>query len=95
MYGFEDFITMRHLENMAKVMLVTGLIVVYGYMIGSVLRLVQRQPVREVHDPQPHDSGRTRWSYWMLIFCNVIVPQMLWIKTLRTNTLCCSSCRWS
>jgi len=32
-YGLEDFITMRHLENMAKVMLATGLIVAYGYII--------------------------------------------------------------
>ncbi len=53
LYGFEDFITMRHLENMAKITLVTGLIVCYGYAHGSVLRLVQREPVREVHDRQP------------------------------------------
>ena len=36
-YGLEDFITMRHLQNMAKVMLVTGLIVVYGYMIEAFM----------------------------------------------------------
>ena len=36
---------MRHLENMAKVMLATGLIVAYGYVDGSVHGLVQRQPV--------------------------------------------------
>src|SRR5208282_4642219 len=34
-YGLEDFITMRHLENMAKVMLATGLIVAYGYMMET------------------------------------------------------------
>ena len=59
MYGFEDFITMRHLENMAKVTLVTGLIVVYGYAMEVVLRLVQREPVREVHDSTTACSGRT------------------------------------
>ncbi len=32
-FGLEDFITMRHLENMGKVMLATGLIVAYGYMM--------------------------------------------------------------
>ncbi len=37
-YGFEDFITMRHLENMAKVMLATGLIVVLRLRDGGVLR---------------------------------------------------------
>ena len=42
-YGLEDFITMRHLENMAKVMLVTGLIVVYGYACEAFFGVVQRQ----------------------------------------------------
>ena len=42
-YGLEDFITMRHLQNMAKIMLATGLIVGYGYMIETFMRLVQRQ----------------------------------------------------
>src|SRR5207245_1937447 len=35
LYGLEDFITMRHLENMGKVMLATGLIVAYGYMMEA------------------------------------------------------------
>ena len=42
-YGLEDFITMRHLENMAKVMLATGLIVAYGYVMEAFIGLVQRQ----------------------------------------------------
>ena len=54
MYGVEDFITMRHLENMAKVTLVTGLMVVYGYAMEAFYALVQREPVRELHDRQPH-----------------------------------------
>ena len=36
-YKLEDFITMRHLQNMAKVMLVTGLIVAYGYMTEAFI----------------------------------------------------------
>ncbi len=36
-YGLEDFITMKHIENMAKVMLATGLIVGYGYMIEAFM----------------------------------------------------------
>ncbi len=44
-YGLEDFITMRHLQNMAKVMLLTGLIVAYGYAIEGIHGLVRRQRV--------------------------------------------------
>ena len=80
----QDFITMRHLENMAKVMLVTGLIVVYGYMMEVVLRLVQREPVRAVHDSRTACSGRTL----VLLGADLLqrlVPQLLWFKKLRTN----------
>ncbi len=45
-YHFEDFITMRHLENMAKVMLATGLIVAYGYFFEFFMSHVQRPEIR-------------------------------------------------
>ena len=43
-YGLEDFITMRHLENMAKVMLATGLIVAYGYMMEAFMAWYSGNP---------------------------------------------------
>ena len=56
-YELEDFITMRHLENMAKVMLVTGLIVALRLPDRSVHRLVQRRSIRRVRADQPHDRS--------------------------------------
>ena len=56
-YKLEHLITMKHIDNMAKVMLATGLIVAYGYAHGGVLRLVQRQPVRALHAVEPHDRA--------------------------------------
>ena len=86
MYGLEDFITMRHLENMAKVTLVTGLIVVYGYAMEAFYGFYS---ANEYENFMIHNRmyGPYAWSYWMLIFCNGIVPQTLWIKRLRTNTV--------
>ena len=55
LYGLEDFLTMRHLENMGKVMLVTGLIVAYGYMMEAFFGWYSAQQVRAVHDLQPDD----------------------------------------
>ena len=49
-------------QNMAKVMLATGLIVGYGYADRALHRLVQRQPVRELHDQEPHHRARTGWT---------------------------------
>ena len=86
MFGFEDFITMRHLENMAKVTLVTGMIVTYGYAMEIFFGYYSANQYEKfmIHNRM---FGPYAWSYWMLIFCNGIVPQTLWIKSLRTNTI--------
>jgi len=85
MFRLHDFITMRHIENMAKVMLVTGLVVVYGY--GSELffgwysgneyeRFMLEN--RVLHGPYA-------WTYWALLLCNFLVPQLMWSKRMRRN----------
>ena len=48
---------MSHLENMAKVMLATGLIVAYGYMMEAFMAWYSGEPVRDVHDLEPHDRA--------------------------------------
>ncbi len=53
-YGLEDFITMKHLDNMAKILLATSLIVAYGYVRRGVHVLLQRQHLRALHDLEPH-----------------------------------------
>ena len=84
MYGVEDFITMRHLENMAKITLVTGLFVSYGYATEAFYGWYSANQYEEfmIYNRM---HGPYAWSYWMLIFCNGIVPQTLWIKRFRTN----------
>jgi len=85
-YGVEDFITMRHLENMAKIMLVTGLIVVYGYMMEAFYGWYSANQYEQFMVRNRIWEGPYAWSYWALIFCNGLVPQTLWVKRLRTNT---------
>jgi molybdopterin-containing oxidoreductase family membrane subunit len=85
MYGLEDFITMRHLENMAKVTLVTSLIVVYGYAMEAFYGWYSANAYEQFMINN-RMQGPYAWSYWALIFCNGIVPQTLWSKRLRTNT---------
>ena len=54
-YHLEDFITMRHLDNMAKVMLATGVIVAYGYMMEAFMAFYSGNQYRPLHDAEPHD----------------------------------------
>jgi len=83
-YGLQDFITMRHLENMAKVMLATGLIVAYGYFMEFFLALYSGNKFdvflvqQRLHGPYSH-------YYFALILCNILTPQLLWIQKVRTN----------
>ena len=90
-YGLEDFITMRHLDNMAKVMLATGLIVAYGYASEIFMAWYSGEQVRGLHAAQPHDRP-VRPAYWSLILCNVAVPQLLWFRRGADQRRgCCSS----
>jgi Ni/Fe-hydrogenase subunit HybB-like protein len=84
-YGLEDFITLRHIENMAKVMLATSLIVAYGYSMEAFMAWYSGNTY-ERFMMWNRMFGPYGWSYWLLIFCNVFVINTLWIKKLRTNT---------
>jgi molybdopterin-containing oxidoreductase family membrane subunit len=81
-YGLQDFITMRHLENMAKVMLATALMVAYGYMCEAFFGWYSANTYEEyvVHN---RFAGPYRVAYFTLIACNVIIPQLLWIRAIR------------
>jgi Ni/Fe-hydrogenase subunit HybB-like protein len=83
-YGMEDFITMRHIQNCAKVMLCTGLIVLYGYSVEAFMGWFSGDPY-EGFMIWNRMTGNYWYMYWFLIFCNGIMPQTLWFKKVRTN----------
>ncbi len=83
-YGLEDFITMRHLQNMAKVMLVTGLIVAYGYATEAFIAWYSGSTY-EGFMIWNRMTGPYRTLYWALIVCNVVAPQALWFRRVRSN----------
>jgi len=85
-YGLEDFVTLRHLDNMAKVMLATGLIVGYGYMIEAFMSWYSGNPY-EKYMFWNRLTGPYWFIFWSLMLCNILAPQTLWWKTVRTNPL--------
>jgi molybdopterin-containing oxidoreductase family membrane subunit len=84
-YRLEDFITSRHLQNMAKVMLLTGLIVGYGYMVEGFMAWYSADRYEEFV-PINRMTGPYAPAYWSLLFCNIVVPQLLWFRRVRMNT---------
>jgi Ni/Fe-hydrogenase subunit HybB-like protein len=85
-YGLEDFITMRHLQNMAKVMLATGLIVAYGYLMEIFMAWYSGNDF-ETYMIHNRMFGAYAPEFWALILCNVLVPQALWSERVRSHTL--------
>ena len=83
-YHLEDFITTRHLENMAKVTLATGLIVAYGYTSEVFFGWYSANKY-EGFMIWNRMTGPYWYMYWTLIFCNIITPQWLWFKKVRTS----------
>jgi len=81
-FGLKDFITDKHLRNMAKVMLATGLIVAYGYLMEAFFSWYSASPVEEAVTVN-RAVGPYAWAYWTLIFCNILVPQLLWFRKVR------------
>ena len=83
-YKLEDFITMRHIDNMAKVMLATGLMVAYGYAMEAFYGWYSANQY-ERFMIWNRMTGPYAWSYWMLIAINAGMIQLLWFQAVRTN----------
>jgi len=84
LFKLEDFITDRHLQNMAKVMLATGLIVAYGYLI-EIFTAWYGDNRYDMYMSVNRMLGPYAFQFWSLIACNVIAPQVLWIKRVRRS----------
>ena len=83
-YGLEGFITMRHLNNMAKVLLATGMIVGYGYMMETFIAWYSGSAYEQFM-VMNRMKGPYAPYYWALIACNVVTPQVLWSGRVRRS----------
>jgi molybdopterin-containing oxidoreductase family membrane subunit len=85
-YGLKDVITERHLDNCAKLMLATGLIVAYGYMMEGFFSWYGTNEY-EKYLTWNRAHGPYAIVWWLTILCNVATPQLLWMKKFRYNTI--------
>ena len=83
-FGLENFITVGHLEKMAKIMLLTGSMVGYAYAMEFFIAWYSTNPY-EQYVFMNRAFGPYAWAYWIMIACNVITPQLFWFKKIRTN----------
>jgi Ni/Fe-hydrogenase subunit HybB-like protein len=84
LFGLEEFITVRHLENMNKFILATGTMVGYAYAMEFFMAWYSANQY-EAFAFINRAFGPYAWAYWIMVTCNVISPQLFWIKKFRTN----------
>ncbi len=83
-YKLHDFITIRHIDNCGKLMLITGLIVAYGYGAEILMAWYGGSTV-EWYMTLNRFLGPYAWSWWTIVACNVVIPQLLWLRPVRQN----------
>src|SRR3954449_9123591 len=84
LYGMQDFITLRHLQNAAKVMLATGMIVAYAYGLEMFMGWYSHDKY-ELAMVNNRLHGPYSFYYYMLILCNILIPQSLWFNRVRSS----------
>ena len=82
--GLENLVTIRHLENMNKIILATGCMVGYAYGIEFFIAWYGGNPY-ETDTFLNRAFGPYWWAYWTMVSCNVISPQLFWFKKIRTT----------
>jgi Ni/Fe-hydrogenase subunit HybB-like protein len=84
-YGMKDFITHTHLVFMGKVMMATGFIVVYSYVMEAFFGWYSASQYEYFMITNRIWNGPYWWSYWLLILCNGLSIQLLWFKRFRES----------
>ncbi len=84
MFGLKNIITLRHLENCCKIILLTGTIVGYAYLMEFFISWYGGNQY-ESFIFRARALGPYAWAYWTMITCNVLAPQLFWFKWCRTN----------
>jgi len=84
--GLERYITLRHLDAMAKIMLLTGSMVGFCYATEFFIAWYSGNPY-EQYAFLNRAFGPYGWSYWIMVSCNLLVPQLYWFRKIRRSPL--------
>jgi Ni/Fe-hydrogenase subunit HybB-like protein len=84
-YGLRSIVLMKHLELMNKIILVTGSLVGYAYAMEFFIAWYGGNEYERFLFLQNRMQGPMAWAYWIMISCNVVIPQLFWFKKCRTS----------
>lgn len=84
-FGIQNVVTLRHLDNLAKLMLVTAWIVIYSYVIEDFIAWYSGSPYEKYQFFVARPFAAGSMVFWAQQICNILVPQLLWWKRVRTS----------
>ena len=84
-YGLHDLLTPKHIDNMTKIIMLTGTIVGYAYLMELFIAFYGGNPFEADAFHMRAVSGPYVWAYYTMMFCNVIAPQAFWFRWCRQN----------
>jgi len=82
-----DLITPQHVDKMAKIIVLTGSIVGYAYLMELFIAWYGANLYERAAFWNRVWNGPIAWAYWVMMFCNVVAPQLFWSAKMRRNTL--------
>jgi molybdopterin-containing oxidoreductase family membrane subunit len=82
---FKNYITIDHMEVMNKIIMATGLMVGYAYGSEFFIAWYSGNPYEKYVFFNSRAFGPYAWSYWTMISCNVLIPQLFWFKKFRRS----------
>lgn len=83
-FDLEHIITMTHLDHMNKIILATGMMVGYGYAMEYFIAWYSGNPIEQFVFIN-RAFGPYAWAYWIMISCNVLIPQLFWSRKIRRS----------
>ena len=87
-YSLEDFISLNHLDVMGKILLATSLLTSYGYLSEQFMAWYGGDEAEAyVYHNRFTGFGQYATIAWLMLLCNVVVPQVLWSRSMRRNQL--------
>lgn len=84
--NLHNYITLKHIDNMNKIMMATGMMVGYAYGVEFFISWYSGNPYEQFVFIN-RAFGAYAWAYWTMVCCNVLVPQLFWFKNLRRNLI--------
>jgi molybdopterin-containing oxidoreductase family membrane subunit len=82
--GLEDVVTPWHIDNLAKIVLLTSLIVTYSYICESWMTWYSGDPIEQMTFHMRY-FGPYGWLFWVLAACNSVIPLLLFSPRIRRN----------